>query len=101
MRFVLLLCFVSLTSLFAKEPSADSSPDLDACEFDFFLLNHFVQPKLADVPTVLDYLVENAPKVKNELCKDKSKQKGLTYKAGKLYSTHREGSAAIPKVSTR
>ena len=101
MRFVLLLCVASLTSLFAKEPNAGSSPDLDVCEFDFFLLDHFVQPKLAEVPAVLDYLVENAPNVKNELCKDKSKQKGLTYKAGKLYSTNREGSAAIPKVSTR
>lgn len=101
MRFVLLLCVASLTSLFAKEPNAGSLPDLDVCEFDFFLLDHFVQPKLAEVPAVLDYLVENAPNVKNELCKDKSKQKGLTYKAGKLYSTNREGSAAIPKVSTR
>ena len=101
LRFVLLLCVASLTSLFAKEPNAGSSPDLDVCEFDFFLLDHFVQPKLAEVPAVLDYLVENAPKVKNELCKDKPKQKGLTYKAGKLYSTNREGSAAIPKVSTR
>lgn len=78
-----------------------TSPKLDVCEFDFFLLDHFVQPKLDEVPAVLDYLVENAPNVKNELCKDKSKQKGLTYKAGKLYSTNREGSAAIPKVYTR
>lgn len=101
MRFVLLLCIASLTSLFAKEPSAGSSPDLDACEFDFFLLNHFVQPKLADVPTVLDYLVENAPKIQNELCKDKSNRKGLTYKAGKLYTVNYDGSGAIPKVYTK
>lgn len=78
-----------------------TSPKLDVCEFDFFLLDHFVQPKLDEVPAVLDYLVENAPQVENELCKDKSTQKGLTYKAGQLYETHREGDAAIPKVYTR
>ena len=101
MRFVLFLCVVSLTSLFAREPDAGSSPKLDVCEFDFFLMDHFVHPELSKVSEVLDYLVENAPQVENELCKDKSKQKGLTYKAGQLYETHREGDAAIPKVHTR
>lgn len=78
-----------------------TSPKLDVCEFDFFLLEHFVHPELSKIPEVLDYLVENAPQVENELCKDKSKRKGLTYKAGQLYETHREGDAAIPKVYTR
>ena len=78
-----------------------TSPKLDVCDFDSFLLDHFVQPDLSKVPEVLDYLVENAPQVENELCKDKSMQKELTYKAGQLYATQREGNAAIPKAYTR
>lgn len=83
---VAVLCATSVTSLFAMEPGAEVSSKQDVCEFDFFLLDHFVQADLSKVPVVLDYLVENAPKIQNELCKDKSKQKGLTYKAGQLYS---------------
>ena len=95
------LCIAFATPLFAMESGEQLSPKLDVCEFDFFLLEHFVHPELSKIPEVLDYLVENAPQVENELCKDKSKRKGLTYKAGKLYKTHRDGDAAIPKVYTK
>ena len=98
---VAVLCAMSVTPLLAMEPGVETSSKLDVCEFDFFLLDHFVQADLSKVPAVLDYLVENAPKIQNELCKDKSKQKGLTYKAGQLYKTQRERDAAIPKVFTK
>ena len=62
---------------------------------------HFVRGDLSEVPAILDYIKENAPKIRNELCKDELMQSELTHLAGKLYWTERPGQSSVPVAYTR
>jgi hypothetical protein len=75
--------------------------DVNDCSFDSTLMVHFVRGDLSEVPAILDYIKENAPKIRNELCKDELMQSELTHLAGKLYWTERPGQSSVPVAYTR
>lgn len=75
--------------------------DVNVCSFDSTLMVHFVRGDLSEVPAILDYIKENAPKIRNELCKDELMQSELTHLAGKLYWTDRPGHVSVPIAYTR
>ena len=75
--------------------------DVNVCSFDSTLMVHFVRGDLSEVPAILDYIKENAPKIRNELCKDELMQSELTHLAGILYWTDRPGHVSVPIAYTR
>ena len=75
--------------------------DVNVCSFDSTLMVHFVRGDLSEVPAILDYIKENAPKIRNELCKDELMQSELTHLAGMLYWTDRPGHVSVPIAYTR
>ena len=75
--------------------------DVSVCSFDLTLMAHFVRGDLSEVPATLNFIRENAPKIRNELCKDESVQKKLTHMAGSLYWTERPRYSSVPVAYTR
>jgi hypothetical protein len=75
--------------------------EVNVCSFDSALMVHFVRGNLSEVPAILDYIKENAPKVRNEICKDESMQSKLTHLAGSLYRTERPGYSSVPVAYTK
>ena len=75
--------------------------DVSVCSFDLTLMAHFVRGDLSEVPATLNFIRENAPKIRDELCKDESVQKKLTHMAGTLYTTQRPGNSSIPIAYTK
>ena len=75
--------------------------EVNVCSFDSTLMVHFVRGDLSEVSATLDYIKENAPKIRNELCKDELMQSKLTRMAGTLYTTQRPGNSSIPITYTK
>ena len=40
--------------------------DVNVCSFDLTLMAHFVRGDLSEVPATLNFIRENAPKIRNE-----------------------------------
>ena len=74
--------------------------DVNVCSFDSTLMVHFVRGDLSEVSATLDYIKENAPKFRNEICKNELVQSKLTRLAGSLYRTERPGYSSIPVAYT-
>ena len=74
--------------------------EVNVCSFDSTLMVHFVRGDLSEVPATLDYIKENAPKFRNEICKNELVQSKLTRLAGSLYQTERPGYSSIPVAYT-
>ena len=62
---------------------------------------HFVRGNLTEVPATLDYIKENSPKIRNEICKNELVQSKLTRLAGSLYWTERPRYTSVPVAYTR
>ena len=75
--------------------------EVNVCSFDSTLMVHFVRGNLSEVPATLDYIKENAPKFRNEICKNELVQSKLTRLAGSLYRTERPGYSSVPVAYTR
>lgn len=103
--FAVFLLFLAVP-LFAEplpagESGAGSVSRTGACEFDLYLLNHLRRENVAEVPALLDYIVERAPHVRHELCKENSTQKWLTHKVREFYSKDYIKNHSVPVVHTR
>lgn len=81
--------------------SPSLAQDVNVCSFDSTLMVHFVRGNLSEVPATLDYIKENAPKFRNEICKNELVQSKLTRMAGSLYRTERPGYSSVPVAYTR
>ena len=75
--------------------------EVNVCSFDSTLMVHFVRGNLTEVPATLDYIKENAPKIRNEICKNELVQSKLTRLAGSLYWTERPRYSSVPVAYTR
>ena len=75
--------------------------EVNVCSFDSTLMVHFVRRNLTEVPATLDYIKENAPKIRNEICKNELVQSKLTRLAGSLYWTERPRYSSVPVAYTR
>ncbi len=75
--------------------------EVNVCSFDSTLMVHFVRRNLTEVPATLDYIKENAPKIRNEICKNELVQSKLTRLAGSLYWTERPRYTSVPVAYTR
>ena len=75
--------------------------EVNVCSFDSTLMVHFVRGNLTEVPATLDYIKENAPKIRNEICKNELVQSKLTRLAGSLYWTERPRYTSVPVAYTR
>ena len=75
--------------------------EVNVCSFDSTLMVHFVRGNLTEVPATLDYIKENSPKIRNEICKNELVQSKLTRLAGSLYWTERPRYSSVPVAYTR